>query len=110
LFPIIAALEALSGELACQRVTDREIAAIERLHEAMVVHWRANDLQRYFKLNQAIHEAIVDATHNEALKATYRGLSGRVFNMRYVADMSRAQWNAAVAEHREIVRALRRRD
>ena len=38
LFPLIGALEALAGELACERISDSEIAAIERLHADMVAH------------------------------------------------------------------------
>lgn len=109
-FPVMGALESLSGEIACRRITDREIAKIASLHRRMVEHWRRRELQPYFKLNQAIHQAILEATHNETLKTVYRALAGRVLTARYVANMSDERWQEAVAEHEAILVALQARD
>ena len=78
-FPIIGALEALSGEIACSRITDAEVETIRDLHGKMVASWTAGQIQSYFRLNQSIHEAILVATRNETLKTLYRSLSGRLF-------------------------------
>ncbi len=40
----------------------------------------------------------------------YRGLAGRVRRARYVANMSQARWDQAVAEHEAILAALEQRD
>ena len=39
-FPVLGALEALAGELACKNITDEEIAAIGTLHDQMVQSYR----------------------------------------------------------------------
>jgi DNA-binding GntR family transcriptional regulator len=109
-FPVMGALEALSGEIACKRITDREIQTIRKLHEAMVQHWKSGELQPYFRLNQRIHEAILEATRNDTLKSIYRGLSGRILSARYIANMSPARWAKAVEEHEAILKALDARD
>ncbi|WP_353646739.1 GntR family transcriptional regulator [Mesorhizobium sp. WSM2239] len=109
-FPIMGALEALSGEIACRHITDEEVTAIRSLHETMVGHWRAGELQPYFRLNQQIHEAILEGTRNETLKALYRSLAGRVMTARYIANMSAVRWAAAVAEHEAILQCLSNRD
>jgi DNA-binding GntR family transcriptional regulator len=109
-FPVMGALEALSGEIACRCITDREIAEIKALHKTMVGHWRRRELQPYFKVNQAIHQAILEATHNETLKTAYRGLAGRLLTARYVANMSDERWCEAVAEHEAMLAALEARD
>jgi len=109
-FPVMGALEALSGEIACRHISDREIQAIRKTHEAMVRHWRRGELQPYFTLNQRIHEAILEATRNETLKSIYRGLSGRILSARYVANMSPERWAKAVEEHEAILVALESRD
>jgi DNA-binding GntR family transcriptional regulator len=110
LFPVIGALEALAGEIACSRITDAEVVEIRKRHDAMVGHWKRRNLQRYFARNREIHEAILDATRNETLKSTYRGLSGRVLRARYIANMSPDRWAQAVAEHEAIIEALSERD
>ena len=109
-FPVMGALEALSGEIACQHITDKEVAEIRSLHDRMVSHWRRSEMQPYFRLNQRIHEAILEATRNETLKAAYRGLSGRLMRARYIANMSPERWAQAVAEHEAILAALKARD
>jgi DNA-binding GntR family transcriptional regulator len=109
-FPVMGALEALSGEIACKRITEREVQTIRKLHEAMVQHWKNGELQPYFRLNQRIHEAILEATRNDTLKSIYRGLSGRILSARYIANMSPERWAKAVEEHEAILKALDGRD
>ena len=42
-FPVIAVLEGLAGELACERATDDEIAQIVARHHDMFRHYDAGD-------------------------------------------------------------------
>jgi DNA-binding GntR family transcriptional regulator len=109
-FPVMGALEALSGELACERITDHQLAIIRRLHEQMVSHYEAGELADYFRTNQQIHEAILDAADNQTLAVQYRSLAVRVRRARYLANMSNERWHKAVDEHREILQALEDRD
>ncbi len=110
LFPVMGALEALAGRLACARITDQEVAEIRVLHGRMVLHYTRGELPDYFRLNQAIHERITDAAANATLSRMYRGLAGRVRRARYIANMSQARWDQAVKEHEAILGALERRD
>ena len=98
LFPLIGALEALAGELACERISDSEIAAIERLHADMVAHYRAGRRSEYFRRNQQIHEEIVRASGNRLLADEYRTLSAPLRRARFVANLSGERWAQAVAE------------
>ncbi len=105
-FPVMASLEALSGEIACARITDAEIDAITDLHEEMVRKHRAHELPDYFRLNQAIHESILEASRNPVLIATHHGLAGRITRARYMANMTRDRWDRAMSEHELILEAL----
>ena len=109
-FPVMGALEALSGELACQKITDAEIAAIGKTHHDMIGHYKAQRLPDYFAANEAIHTAILKAARNDTLAAQHRMLSARVRRARYLANMTRERWDKAVAEHEEILAALQARD
>ncbi|MCR9256337.1 MAG: GntR family transcriptional regulator [Alphaproteobacteria bacterium] len=109
-FPVMGALEALSGELACERISEAGIAAIEDTHRRMVTHFQAGQLAEYFRANQEIHEAILTAADNATLSAQYKSLASRVRRARYIANMSRERWTKAVAEHEQILAALRTRD
>lgn len=109
-FPIMGALESVSGELACAHITDAEIAKLERLHNEMVDKYKTGDLKNYFKLNENIHSLILDAARNPTLSEMQRSLSGRIRRARYMANMSAERWARAVAEHEAILAALKERD
>ena len=109
-FPVMGALESLAGELACATISDAEVARIRALHDDMVGCWRDRDRPGYFALNQAIHQAILEATGNPTLIAANRALSGRIRRARYLANMSDRRWSQAVREHEEILAALAARD
>ena len=109
-FPIMGALEALSGELACRHITDAEVARVRELHERMVRKYEVGALHDYFKLNEQIHQLILAAARNPTLAQMQLGLAGRVRRARYMANMSPARWARAVAEHEKILEALAARD
>lgn len=109
-FPIMGALEALAGELACKRATTAEIARVAALHRRMRQHYDARERPEYFRLNQEIHAAIAAAARNPTLDLMQRGLSGRVRRARYLANVTQDRWDQAMAEHDEILEALEARD
>lgn len=109
-FPVMGALEALSGELACANMTQQELTEIRRVHEKMVSHYQARELKPYFRANRHIHELILEAARNETLTALYRSLEGRVRQARYLANMTDDRWPIAVEEHDQMIKALASRD
>lgn len=109
-FPVIATLEALSGELAATCATDEEIAQIVAMNRAMRAAYEANDLLGYFELNQAIHLAILEAARNPVLTQHHRMLSQRMRRARYISNVSAARWAKAMDEHDLIAEALAARD
>lgn len=109
-FPVLAVLDALSGELACQFITEDEIQKVRKLHEDMVQSYRDRDLGAYFITNQEIHSAILLAARNPSLFNFCQALSARMQRARYVANISEERWSEAVEEHERIITALEARD
>jgi DNA-binding GntR family transcriptional regulator len=107
---VIGAMEGAAGELACERITEDEIATITQATEAMVAAWKAGDYATYFARNREIHDAIMAAARNSALQSTYRSLSGRVQRARFSAHKTDEQWARAIDDHNLMVIFLRRRD
>jgi DNA-binding GntR family transcriptional regulator len=110
LFPIMGALEALAGELACAHITDAQAAAIRRDHLKMVKHFERGDWIQYTKLNRAIHEAIFAAAGNSALSVLYQQLLVRTHSVRFVAKKSAQRWREAVDDHEKMMAAIDNRD
>jgi len=109
-FPVMAALEALAGELACAHATDQEITAFSALHHELMAQYRERDIEGYFATNQKIHRLIMEAARNEILLHHYDLLAGRVSRARYRAAMTKSQWSASVREHEDMVAAFLARD
>jgi DNA-binding GntR family transcriptional regulator len=109
-FPVLGALEALSGELACSNITNTEVAYIRQLHDQMMENYRDRNLADYFKINQEIHRAILLAAKNQSLTNTCQALSARMQRARYAANLSEERWANAVGEHEQIIRSLEARE
>src|SRR5580704_15307619 len=111
LFDVMGGLEALAGRLACENITDAEIAEIERLHYEMYGFYLRRDMHGYFRANQSIHRKIVEASRNATLRTAYANFAGRIRRVRYAANFARKRdrWGEAMREHEAILEALRRR-
>ena len=107
---VMGAIEGLAGELAAERASDDLIAEIRALHYQMYAHYLRRELPEYFRLNQAIHQRIVEAAGNAVLSAQYGLLSLRVARARYVVNrLDDERWSRAMKEHDLILECLMRR-
>ena len=109
-FEVMAGLEAMSGQLAAERVTDAELAEIEALHFEMMAAYTRRDLSAYYRLNAAIHRAINAAARNPVLTATYTQVNARLQALRFRSNQDGEKWQRAVQEHEAMVAALKARD
>ena len=84
-FEVMAGLEALSGDLAAQRITPDELAEIRAMHFEMMAAFTRRDISNYYRLNAAIHSAINAAAKNPVLTATYNHVNARLQALRLEA-------------------------
>jgi DNA-binding GntR family transcriptional regulator len=110
IFPVMEALEALAGTLACEAMSDAQIAEAKDLHKRMAAAYRAGDEKAFFEHNRRIHELILQGSGNPVLLRLYGSLSAQMRRARFMPLNSKAQWRAAMREHEEIINALSRRD
>lgn len=103
-------IEQNAGRLACLRASATELAHIQALHDQMLALYEKRQRLDYFKLNQAIHSAIVAASGNAILAELHTTLQARIKRARFVGNGEPEKWAGAVAEHIEMADALARRD
>ena len=109
-FCVLAALEGLAGELATMQADAETVQDIEEMTAALRRTYEEADRPTYFRINQAIHKAILAAAGNVTLLRTHELLAFRVQRARYQANLTPERWRAAVEEHEAIIEALRTRD
>jgi DNA-binding GntR family transcriptional regulator len=105
-FEMLHGLEAMAGELLCQRVTSAQVAAIAAKHRRMVDCHNAGKRLEYFRLNQQIHQMIVDAAGNPVLTNVYASLMSKVHRARGAANADTLRWAESLGEHEAILAAL----
>ena len=109
-FEVMAALEGLSGELACARISDAELAELQALNYEMRAHHARRDLPAYYRLNAQIHRAINRAARNPVLSEVYDRLNARLQALRFSSNFDTEKWDAAVRDHDAMIEALAARD
>ena len=109
-FEVMAGLEAMSGELAAERITDAELAEIRALHFEMMACYTRRDLSNYYRINATIHRAINAAAKNPVLTRTYTQVNARLQALRFRSNQDEDKWARAVQEHEQMVQALSARD
>jgi DNA-binding GntR family transcriptional regulator len=109
-FEVLAGLEAMSGQLAAQRITDAALRELRALHHEMLAAFERRDLSNYYRLNAAIHASINAAAANPVLAATYGRINARVQSMRFRTNQDEAKWRVAVQEHSLMMQTLADRD
>ena len=107
---LLVGLEGLAAETACSRISEQDIAAIDELHQHMAAAYRAGQLMAYFELNQAIHQRLVDAGGNRVLSRIYAAECARIRRYRYAGNRRHERWESALAEHQQILDALKARN
>jgi len=106
LFPIMGALEALAGGLACLRVSDAQLTTLRGHHDRILRAHAKGDWVGYIKANRAFHDGIFAAAGNSALTALYGQLLARTHAIRFVTKPSAQRWQEAVDDHEKIMAAL----
>lgn len=107
---VLGHLERLAGQLACVRASDAELKGLVDLHERMTEFYKVRDRMPYYKLNQEFHTRLTALSKNATLFEMQANIQGRLKRVRYIGSSKPSDWEAALAEHEEMVAAIRRRD
>lgn len=109
-FEVMSGLEAQSGALAAERITEAELAEIKAMHYEMLAAYTRRDLPAYYQLNSAIHRAINTAAKNPVLTTTYNQVNARLQALRFRSNQDGEKWRTAVNDHEQMIDALEKRD
>lgn len=106
-------LDGFAGRCAAQlsgQQRDQLLLQLSAATEAMQQAMNQQELQRYYAANLRFHWAIVEAVGNQQLSATYRDIVQKLHLSRLKNLSQDIGMQASIAEHKEIVNALRHAD
>lgn len=104
------ALDALSVELACDRITQEDIIRLLEACRAFERAVREGDASVIASADVALHDIIVEATGNVRLQQLVNNLSEQMYRFRFVYIKEESQHDNLIAEHREIYESIVSRD
>lgn len=110
LFELVANLERIAVELAIDRLTDKDLNKLRRMHGRMIKLSKAGRRRECFQVDYEIHQLIVSLTRNVQLIATHAGLMVRTRRGRYLALFSQARWDDSMTEHEDFMAAIEQRN
>jgi DNA-binding GntR family transcriptional regulator len=110
-FPVVAALQALGARLGVPRLTDADLATMERLEAERVAALADRDAPLAIDVDERFHDVVLTAAGNPELTRTLARLMPKIRRLdllHFGALAERA--DEAVRGHDEILEACRRRD
>jgi DNA-binding GntR family transcriptional regulator len=110
IFPLMALLEGLCALEAVRKASPEDVRRLEAIHARLERHAAAGDVDRYYEQNYGFHEAIQEIAANPWLSRTVSELRRFLRLLRGRQLRVPGRLDASLAEHRKLMRALRRRD
>lgn len=110
LFDVRTILEAGTAELACQRISDRELDDLQKLADIAYDRGEQLTLKRFIQANRDFHTAIATASGNARLTQLVVRQLEELERFFYLGARLRDINTEVKSDHHRIVAALRKRD
>jgi len=101
------ALDALAIELACERITDEELVALEEACIKFEEATLTKDARLIAKEDVELHHIIVKASRNDKLDQMVNNLAEQMYRYRFEHVKDAAQHQRLIEEHKIILESLR---
>lgn len=106
LFEFISWLDYQAGLLAAEKVTDKDLRELDRIHRQMQRLHERGDRIEYYRMNAALHISIVEIVGNAVFTSTYATLMAQTQRARFIAIKSQDHWDRGIREHEQMLDLL----
>lgn len=108
-YAVRGALESLAATLAAEKITDEEIAELERICDEMIQAGKDGDIPKRIKLNISFHEALIQASGNKLILKIHEYLQFASWSM-MTGNLSTMDPVKMAKRHRKLIQAIKSRD
>lgn len=109
-YEIRTALETLAVRLAAQRMVDEDYRLLDELVERMQATWQEGDVDAWVKLDANFHELLYRFSRNDRLVQLMSNVMEQISRYRILSLANVEVRHNSLAEHQEVISALRLRD
>ncbi|MDD2973072.1 MAG: GntR family transcriptional regulator [Lachnospiraceae bacterium] len=104
------ALDVLSAELACDRITEEQMTELREACQHFEHMIQTKDSTKIAKADVDLHDIITKSTGNDKLILMVNNLSEQMYRYRYEHIKDPSSHERLIAEHQKILSALENRD
>ena len=110
IFTVMALLEGQCAADTARRASDEQLARLAVMHDQLEKAAQAGDIDGFFDANQAFHRALQEIADNRWLLQVIEDLRKVIKLSRHHSLFSEGRLEQSLAEHRDLLDALRARD
>ena len=108
IYEVQAVLEGFAGRLATPRLNEKDLSRMERLTKDMVKHFESNNVDKFYDVNEKMHEIFLKQSGNELLNDLNSKLNLRkkMFRYRVTFLAKREVMKKAIEDHKRILQGF----
>ena len=110
MFDVMSLLEGFCAREACQKMTSRNFARLEKLHAKLEENFERHDQEEYIRINNQYHSFIQEIAGNRTLNQIIDGLRKKILLYRFQSLNLPSRFASSIQEHRDLMEAFRQRD
>lgn len=109
-YAIKSILEGYAARMACEKLTEKELAKLQTINNRLVELASHNDIKNFFKIHSDFHDLFIRAADNEKLRELIDSLVNRFQRLRLMSLSVPGRMKISIQEHEKIIEAFRRKD
>lgn len=108
IYEVQAVLEAFAGRLATHRLNDEHVQQMKKLVEKMRKYLRLNDVDKFYEVNEQMHEIYLNISENQLINDLIAKLNLRkkMFPYRVTFLSKKEVMKKAVKDHEKIIKGF----
>ena len=110
MFDVMSLLEGFCARRACEKMTSRNFAHLEKLHAKLEENYERHDQEEYIRINNQYHSLIQEIAGNRTLNQIVDGLRKKILLYRFQSLNLPDRFASSIREHRDLLEAFRHRD
>lgn len=107
IYEIRIRIEGLASRLCAEKITEEELKALEKIVDLQEFYLMKNDTEQIWKLDGDFHKIIYDASRSRPLRFMLSNFHNYIKKARDDSLRTEGRAEKTVAEHRDILRAIK---
>jgi DNA-binding GntR family transcriptional regulator len=110
MFDVMSVLEGVCARAAAEKMGEKDLAALEKLHKKLEENHRRKAQREYIRINNQYHSFVQKLAGNRTLNQIVNGLRQKILLYRYQSLNLPERFAQSIQEHRDLLEAFRNKD